>query len=631
MCGIAGIALREQVVSASALGRMDDAITALRHRGPDAQGRCVHAGVVLGHTRLSILDLTTAGRQPMETADGRFAITYNGECYNFRDIVRDLGFDDLRSGTDTEVVLRAFAQEGAASIRRLNGMFAFALHDRESRELWLVRDRLGIKPLYYSLGADQICFASEIRALLALLGHTPRCDTSLLHEWLYYGNSLGGKTLFHGIQQLLPGHALRLTLDDWRSEVNSYWSLSTQCREPAPTVRGPALAASVRELLAQAVQRQLVSDVPVGIFLSGGVDSSAIATFASAAGSAPIRTYCVGFDDPSFPDERPRARRLANRLGTDHHDWMIRGDGLESVVESLIDHHGSPFFDAANIPLWLMARDVGQHAKVILQGDGGDEIFGGYRRYTSLHRRMLYRIASVVAMPLLRILPNSPLVQRARRYANIFRQQDTATTMALLLTAEGSDRSVLKALGPAARDAMELINPLAHHLQVAAAFEHLRPARRMLMVDQSIVLPDLYLEKVDRATMAHGLEVRVPFLDHELVDFMARVPAEQSMPHGRTKWLLKQALRGVVPDEILDGPKTGFNVPFGRWLRGPLHSHFLEHLEVCSRAHPGFLDLVIIRKWIAMDAAGTLDLSSRLWKIYNLAVWANRFKVAIPT
>lgn len=631
MCGIGGIALREQVVNASAAGRMDDAITALRHRGPDAQGRCTHANVVLGHTRLSILDLTTSGRQPMETADGRFAITYNGECYNFQEIARNLGLEDLRSGTDTEVVLRAFAREGLASLRRLNGMFAFAVHDRESRELWLVRDRLGIKPLYYSLCADQICFASEIRPLLVLLGHTPPCDASLLHEWLYYGNSLGGKTLFRGVRQLLPGHALRLMLDSWRSEVHTYWSLATQCREPAPTVRGPALAASVRELLAQAVQRQLVSDVPVGIFLSGGVDSSAIAALASAAGGEPMRTYCAGFDEPSFPDERPRARRLSSLLGTEHHDWLIRGDGLESVVESLIDHHGSPFFDAANIPLWLMAREVSQHARVVLQGDGGDEVFGGYRRYTSLQRRILYRVASLAATPLLRALPQSPFVQRALRYANIFSRKDTSATMALLLTAEGYDSSVLEAFGPAARPAMRAMNPLAHYLEVAADFKHLAPAHQMLMLDQSILLPDIYLEKVDRSTMVHGLEVRVPFLDHDLVDFMARVPAGQSMPRGRTKWLLKQALRGLVPDDILDGPKTGFNVPFGRWLRGPLRSHFLEHLEAFGRTHPGVLNIATVRSWVAEDAAGTRNLSSRLWKIYNLAIWAKRFEVTLLT
>ena len=627
MCGICGQAIASDRRAEQDSSRLARAVAALRHRGPDANGITERDGVGLGHARLSILDLTEAGRQPMETADGRFAITYNGECYNFRDIARDLQLQGLRSSSDTEVVLRAFALQSLMCLPKLNGMFAFAVHDRQARELWLARDRLGIKPLYYAFDAGRLSFASEIRPLLELLGETPACDPSLLHEWLYYGNSLGGKTLFRGIQQLPPAHVLRLRLDDWRIDTYAYWSLPENCRAPGLIRSRSRLVPEVQALLGAAVRRQLVSDVSVGVFLSGGIDSSAIAAFASAAGGPPIRTFCAGFDDPSFPDERPRARRLAERLGTEHHECMICGDGLEAVVEGLVEHHGSPFFDAANIPLWMMASTVAPQAKVVLQGDGGDEVFGGYRRYGSLHRRRLLQAASIMAAPMLRALPDSPRVQRARRYAHAFARRDAAETMALLLTAEGADATVLDAFGPMVRPAIEAADPLSHHLRIAAAFAGLDPCRRMSMVDLSIVLPDIYLEKVDRATMAHGLEVRVPFLDPDLVDFMVRVPGTASMPNGRTKWLLKQALRGLVPDEILDGPKTGFNVPFGRWLRGPLRRHFAEHLKVFDRACPGVVDLATIHAWMARDASGQVDLSSRLWKVYNLAMWANRFRV----
>ena len=627
MCGICGYALSLRRTECTARPRLGQSVALLRHRGPDAAGTTESTGVGLGHARLSILDLSDAGRQPMETEDGQCAIAYNGECYNFRDVARDLGIRGLRSSSDTEVVLRAFAAEGAACLPRLNGMFAFAVHDRAAGEVWLVRDRLGIKPLYYSLDSDALLFASEVRPLLELAGETPSCDPTLLAEWLYYGNSLGGKTLFRGIRQLLPGHALRLRIRDWTHEVRAYWSLAAQCRRPAPPERGADLAGAVRERLSAAVRRQLVSDVPVGIFLSGGIDSSAIAAFATATGSASVRTFSAGFDDPSFPDERPRARRLAERLGTEHHEFMIGGEGLQSAVEQLVAHHGAPFFDAANIPLWLMARAVAPQAKVILQGDGGDEVFGGYRRYRLLHRRRAMQAAALAAAPVLGILPESRLVQRARRYAHAFGQRDVGRAMALLLTAEGSDPSVLDAFGPAVRPAMESADPLRHHARVAAQFDGLDLCRRMSMIDLSIVLPDIYLEKVDRSTMAHGLEVRVPFLDHELVDFVARVPSNRTMPQGRTKWLLKQALRGILPDEVLDRPKTGFNVPFGRWLRGPLRGHFADHLEAFARARPGVIDADAVRRWIARDASGRVDLSSRLWKIYKLAIWANRFQV----
>ncbi|MFZ4722045.1 MAG: asparagine synthase (glutamine-hydrolyzing) [Phycisphaerales bacterium] len=627
MCGICGIAFRNLRPAGAAGSLLSGAVSALAHRGPNASGLLERQGVSMGHTRLSILDLSDAGHQPMESPDGRFAVTYNGECYNYRDIASDLALEGIRSTSDTEVVLRAFAQEGPACLRRLNGMFAFAIHARVTGDLWLVRDRLGIKPLYYYIDEGRLCFASEVRALLHLIGRIPRCDPALLHEWLYYGNSLGGKSLFRGVQQLAPGHFAHLRLSDWKLESRPYWSLAEQCRCSAPIECGSDLAAAVRDRLAAAVQRQLVSDVPIGIFLSGGVDSSAIAAFASRASSTPVRTFCAGFDDPSFPDERPRARMLAARLGTEHQEFMIRGDGLESIVEELVEHHGAPFFDAANIPLWLMARAVAPHVKVMLQGDGGDEVFGGYRRYRSLHYRGLLTAASFALGPVLRTLPRSPLVQRARRYANAFGRIDITETMALLLTEEGSDAALLNGLGPAVRKAVVDAEPLAHHIGVATEFRGLDVCRRMSMVDLSIVLPDIYLEKVDRSTMAHGVEVRVPFLDHDLVDFMVRVPGRLTMPGGRTKWLLKSALSGVLPDEILKAPKTGFNVPFGRWLRGPLRRHFEEHLNEFARSCPEVIDLAVVRNWIGLDASGQVDLSSRLWKIYNLAIWGNRYQV----
>jgi asparagine synthase (glutamine-hydrolysing) len=627
MCGIAGIALRDQPIDPAQIHELRVAVKLLHHRGPDGEGTCAADQVAFGHARLSILDLSAAGGQPMISPCGQFATTYNGECYNFREIAQQLRLEGRRSNSDTEVVLRAFAAEGPRCFERLNGIFAFAIHDRTNREVWLVRDRLGVKPLYYSTAPDRLCFASEVPALLALVGNTPSCETPLLHEWMYYGNSLGGKTLFRGIQQLLPGHALRLRLNDWSFEKAAYWSLSTQCRLPPPPERGAALASAVRTKLFDCVRRQLVSDVPIGVFLSGGVDSSAIASFAVEAAGHRIRTFSAGFDDPTLPDERPLARRLAERLGTEHHEFTIQGVHLEDCVEQLVAHHGAPFFDAANIPLWLMARSVAPSARVVLQGDGGDEVFGGYRRYHSIHHRQLLRALSFASKPLLAALPDSRLMQRARRYTNAFDRRNVGETMALLLTMEGADPTMLHAFGSEVRAAMNAANPLFHYLQVAEKFSQVDIPRRMSMVDLSIILPDIYLEKVDRSTMAHGVEVRVPFLDHDLIDFIVRLPADRVTPGGRTKWLLKAALRGTLPDEILDRPKSGFNVPFGRWLRGPLRAHFAAHLDAFVHSNPKVIDPVVIRRWIERDASGRVDLSSRLWKIYHLTMWANHFKV----
>ncbi len=627
MCGIGGIALRDQTAADSVFERARNAFNLLKHRGPDAHGHCDHDGVILGHSRLSILDLSNAGLQPMESADQHYAISYNGECYNYRQLIHDLDLHRLRSGSDTEVVLEAFALQRAECLPKLNGMFAFAVHDRQAHELWLVRDRLGIKPLYYALSETGLCFASEVRPLLALLGSTPSCNVQLLHEWIYYGNSLGGKTLFNGVVQLPPGHFLRLRLDAWTAEVRPYWSLEQQCVLPSPTERGRSLATAVHDRLEAAVDRQLVSDVPVGVFLSGGVDSSAIATFAAKSRGSRLQTFCAGFDDPSYPDERPRARWLAQRLGTTHHDFLICGEGLADTVEQLIDHHGVPFFDAANIPLWFMAKEVRSKVKVVLQGDGGDELFGGYRRYRTLRWHRLLRPLSALARPFLALAPDSRFMQRVRRYAHAFDQADLSETICLLLTTEGQGPGLLDVFGKDVRRVIEATDPFVHYRSTAQRFAALDICRRMSMVDLLIELPDIFFEKVDRATMAHGLEVRVPFLDHELVDFMVRLPGHLTMPGGRAKFLLKAALRGSVPDEILDGPKKGFNVPFGRWLRGPLRSHFEDHLETFSRACPGVINRDTVQAWLARDATGRADLSSRLWKIYNLAMWANRFEV----
>ncbi len=312
MCGIIGIATRPGSV-AQTRGGFQSALAKVRHRGPDGSGIYQDANLWLGHARLSILDLSNAGSQPMTTADGRFVITYNGEIYNFRELAAERKMSDLRSSSDTEVVLRAFAEEGVASLRDFNGMFAFAIYDKLERKIWLVRDRMGIKPMYYRNDASGFAFASEIKGIVALSAANPICDLGALHEWLYYGNSLGGRTLYAGIRQLLPGHYLELDLNSFEFEVREYHSF----RQPPPAVRvafdSQQAADEIRRLLEQAVSRQLVSDVPVGVFLSGGVDSSAITALASRHYRGHLATYSVGFDFTGVADELPKARRIAER------------------------------------------------------------------------------------------------------------------------------------------------------------------------------------------------------------------------------------------------------------------------------------------------------------------------------
>jgi asparagine synthase (glutamine-hydrolysing) len=630
MCGIAGAVVRPPGVPGVDESTAAATLGAIRHRGPDACGEYRDRQVWFGFRRLSILDVSPSGNQPMATANGRYVICYNGETYNFRELSDELALGPLRSRSDTEVVLRAFERLGVESFRRLNGMFAFALYDAHAQKLWLVRDRLGIKPLYYRLDGQGLVFGSEIKAIAALDNRAPTCDLASLHEWLFYGNALGGRTLVRGVRQLLPGHYLEMDIGTFASEVRAYWTLERQAR-PADRVQAPIaqVIGETRRLLEAAVRRQLVSDVPVGVFLSGGVDSSAITAFAAKHYEGRLATYSAGFDDLGGVDERPKARRVAAHFGTVHHEIQVDGGNVADVVERMVHHHDMPFADAANIPLHLMATQLRDRTKVVLQGDGGDELFGGYRRYVTLRAYRWLRLLAAGAQPLDGVIPGPAFRARVRRYLHAFATGDVGTTMALLLTAEDSRAPLTSAFAPPLRGIIEESDAFARYRACQRAFADHDVGNRMSLVDMMIVLPDVYLEKVDRATMAASLEVRVPFLDHDLVDYVVRIPGTTKMPWGRKKWLLKQALAGVVPDDVLYGPKTGFDVPFGYWLRSSLKPLFFDHLERFGRDQPGVLDARVVMEWYRECEAGREDRSPILWKLLNLMVWCNNAKVAI--
>jgi asparagine synthase (glutamine-hydrolysing) len=625
MCGIVGFAARPgEGVDAQAKS-VGDALQSLRHRGPDLQDGWGDGRVWLGHARLSIIDLSPLGSQPMHTPEQRHVIAYNGEVYNFRELAASL--TGLRSSSDTEVVLRLAAEQGPRAFASFNGMFAFALLDRTAKKLWLVRDRLGIKPLFYSVDSRGLAFASEIKAIHAMRGSRPVCEVAALHEWLYYGNPHGERTLHAGIRQLLPGHYLELDLETFAITTRAYWSLAEQAGAPRTAADVPSAIARTRELLEEAVRRQLVADVPVGLFLSGGVDSSALAAFAVRHYPGKLATYCAGFDFQEGAGDLPRAREVAKLFGTDHHEIHIAGANVAEVVEKLVWNHDMPFADAANIPLALLAGRISSHTRVVLQGDGGDELFCGYSRYFTLARRRLLRAGAWAFLPLLGLTPRNALHYRARRFLRAVSESQLANAMALLLTSE--DRSLVpeKVLGPALRAAVDRFDPFARHREALAPFLGQDPVNQMSFVDLLVTLPDKFLEKVDRATMSASLEVRVPFLDHDLVDFVVGLPGDFKAPQGRRKWLLKQALSGTVPDSVLYAPKAGLDVPYGRWLQGALAPLFFDHLARFETRNPGLLDATELRRLHAATGAGGKDDSFMLWKMLNFMIWANNSDV----
>jgi asparagine synthase (glutamine-hydrolysing) len=577
----------------------------------------------LGHTRLSILDLSSAANQPMVDPTGRYHITYNGEVYNFAELKRELasGGWSFETTSDTEVVLAAFSRWREAAFARLNGMFAIAIWDTQEDRLWLARDRFGIKPLYYRADPSGITFGSEPKTILASGSGDPLADPQALAEYMWYGFPLGAQSLFSGISQLLPGHWM-----SWQRgtiSIQPFWSPENVA--PVNVSEDDAII-GVRDLLEAATQRHLQSDVPVGLLLSGGVDSSALAAFASRHYPGRLSTYSVGFDFDRGVNELPKARRVAEAFGTEHHELRISGGDLVGVVESLVRFHDEPFADAANIPLFLICAQLKGSPKVVLQGDGGDEMFGGYRRYRSLAKRGPWRTARALAKAL-RVLPPQPRLDRALRFALAMGEPDEGLRMAYLLTQEPSWSEPTSLLAPEIRQVTKSHDPFKRYREMARRFGYLDPVQRMLYTDTSVLLPGQFLPKVDRSTMAWGVEVRVPMLDTELSSFAMGLPAGLKVRDGQGKWVLKKALEGIVPSEVLYGPKTGFGVPYSFWLRGPLANFMRGVLLDPTTTAASWLDRVNVHRTVEAHIAGKVDAGFILWKTLHLALWTNAYGV----
>ncbi len=624
MCGIAGVLGTDPAGLTRERGLAMAA--AIRHRGPDAFGVYQDGPAMLVHTRLSIIELSELGAQPMASADGRFVLSYNGEVYNFLQLRQALIAEgaSFRSRSDTEVVLQALARWGVDALRRFNGMFALALWDRERRELLLARDRFGIKPLYYRHDGDTLVFGSEITALTAGTGAaSARLDRQGLVEYLYFGCALGEQTLIEGCRKLLPGHWLRIRPGQ-APDIAPYWTLA---EVPSTHLTGEATVAAVREALEHAVTRHLIADVPVALFLSGGLDSSSLCALAAPRLSGALRTISVEFEGRSARSELASARLVAQRFGTRHEEHRLGYADLPRVLEQLTDVHGQPFGDPANVPLYLMTGDLGADTKVVLQGDGGDEIFGGYRRYELLDRvRRWQWFARMLPVPR-GLAGRFDSARRLRRMQEAVGLARGAERFGRLLTdnwGSGEVAALLRAdllAGP-------MPDPFARYWQVWPAVAHLPPAQGMLWTDTQILLPDLFFEKVDRATMAHGVEVRVPFMDHELTDLVMGLDAHTKLAGG-SKALLRAAMRDLLPAAILDGPKLGFGVPFAEWLGGPLAGYLREQLLAPDGLARTLFVGERLTHLIDRHTGTGYDHGILLYRLLVLSIWGERMRVTV--
>jgi asparagine synthase (glutamine-hydrolysing) len=619
MCGIAGFI--QKAPNPDALPRM---LARIAHRGPDGEGvwdrQLGGWQVALGHRRLSIIDVA-GGTQPMENGDGAVVITYNGEVYNFMRLRAALERNghQFRTRSDTEVIVHHFEQYGVAGIPALDGMFAFAIWEARTRRLTLARDRAGIKPLYYAeLSDGGIVFASELHALLAHGGVDRELSIEGLASYFFSDYVHPPATIVRKVRKLPPGHTI-IWQDGNFGLPHAYWQM--RAPGPAPVKPDGELAAELWSNLDRAVSSQLVSDVPVGIFLSGGIDSSCVATAAAAAGGR-MKAFSIGFENATF-DESKYARMMAERLDVEWISETLHERNLLDVLDVALDHIDEPLADPSFLPTFLLSRLAARHVKVVVGGDGGDELWGGYPTYRAHRMAAVYRhvpawIRNHVVGGVVGRLPIDDRYQslewKLRRFTK--RWDDDMVTRHLRWMSTVDLPDLARAI-PAAKG----MRPAT----LAAALPETDDLlQRILALDFSTYLPGSVLTKVDRASMAHGLEVRPPLLDDAMLDLSFALPSRYKLRRGSGKYLLKLAARGKIPDEIIDRPKKGFGIPLASWLRGPLRDRIGEVVAGSPVFDRGILDGEVFRAWNQAHQKKSADHSKPLWALFVLDHWLRR-------
>ena len=620
MCGICGFSKYTQQQGTSDL--LKTMVQKIQHRGPDNYGFYENENIALGHARLSIIDLTEKANQPFVN-DEKYIIVYNGETYNFLELrieLEELGIS-FQTNSDTEVVLKGYIHFGVHFFKKMNGMFALAIYDLEHKKLILARDRFGIKPLFYTVKNEELIFGSEIKTITSYTKEK-EFDQSVLSEFLYFGNALGTKTVYNKIVQVPPGSYLEYSCSNKKFEIHHYWKI-----EDIILQKGVDLAKAKRSFLhlfENSVKRHLVSDVPVGLFLSGGVDSSLIAHYAIKHAVGNLTAYTASFEYDKGINEVEVAKKFSKERGIRHEEIHISAASLPDVVEKMVYHHDSPFSDAANIPLYLMSKQVAGKHKVILQGDGGDEFWGGYRRYNLLAERNSWNKYAKLKF-LLPILPFSALKkERLVRILDIFGMQDEGERMGRLLTSERPSHKIENVFTANYKKQVLAQDPFQIYKEMNSRFKKLDAVQKMLFTDTQIILPNIFLEKVDRSTMASSVEVRVPFLDNNLTDFALGLPASLKLLGGKQKGFLNAAIKDVLPDYIVNKKKVGFSVPYENWIKGPLKNMFFDYLNSDFIKKQEIYNLQEVERCFRLHEQGVADKGFLLWKILNLNIWLTK-------
>lgn len=645
MCGFAGFIGEPGVLGAEAMERLAARMAdRLESRGPDDASTWASpaAGIAIGHRRLAVIDLTAAGRQPMVSASGRSVIAYNGEVYNFAEIRRDLEAEGrrFRGSSDTEVVLEACEAWGAErAMSRFIGMFAFAFWDEHARRLTLVRDRLGIKPLYWGRSGGVLFFGSQPKGFFYHPAWRPEVDRDALAAYLRHAYVPAPRSIFRGIEKLEPGSLVEIDADG-RESCRRYWDLreiACGAVRDRPALDDETAVEALDELLRDAVKRRMIADVPLGVFLSGGIDSSTVLALMQAQSDRPVKSFTIGFDEAGY-DEARDAQQVAQHLGTDHTELYVAPDHAQAVLPDLASWYDEPFADSSQIPTCLVSEMTRRNVTVALSGDGGDEVFAGYNRHVvaaALWRRLgaWPRPLRASFASLLRALPPSSwdrLFRVVPRRQRPPQAGDKAHKLAALLAMPHEDALyrwlVSQWANPSAlvrggRERQGILWDPTLRRDLPDFTD------RMQLMDTVTYLPGDILTKVDRASMAVGLEARVPLLDHRVVEFAWRLPLAMKVRSGRGKWLLRQVLRRYVPERLTDRPKMGFGVPIDRWLRGSLRGWGESLLAEDRLRNGGYLDPAPVRNAWTEHLSGRRNHQDRLWTVLMFEAWRETWNI----
>jgi asparagine synthase (glutamine-hydrolysing) len=623
MCGIAGFISKANDNVEGRAARLDAMCRVIEYRGPDEQGTAIEGRAAMGMRRLSIIDLAT-GQQPIYSSDGSKLIVFNGEIYNYRELRRELETRGYRfkTNSDTETVIHAYDEYGEDCVRLLRGMFAFAIWDTKDQSLFLARDRVGKKPLFYTLtSGGEFVFGSEIKVLLTHGGVTREIDQGALDAYLTFGYVPEELCIFKNIRKLEPGHYL--LFKDGKVHTEKYWDFDPS-EEMLADTEGE-IAEDLLGRLREAVRVRLLSEVPLGAFLSGGVDSSAVVGLMSQIMDQPVKTFSIGFNEDSF-DELKNARVASKHFKTDHHEFVVTPDFVD-IVDELVCHFDEPFADSSALPTFMVSKLARQHVTVVLTGDGGDELFGGYRRYlTDRGRSGLERLPRTIQQNLLRplseALPHGALgknylfnisLDAAGRYIDSISHFNGPRKRRLY-----SNERRNKMNGSFERGE-KLFRQIAGSLSSDDTFENL------LYLDSKTYLPSDILTKVDRMSMANSLEARCPLLDHRLIEYVLRIPSAMKLNGRETKYIFKKAISGIVPSDILHREKQGFGVPINEWINVQLKDRIQSDLSDKRSISRGYFDPKYVNVLLDEHRRGRRDHSHALWTLWMLELWHRRY------